>query len=93
MASIKRNLNIIRLYGTKEQMEETRLLFLELLEEKDGEAHPEISPPQNAGEFWPDLLEDINARLNDRQIKLLEEFLEEMAKEVTSSRERDITLI
>ncbi|QPJ60766.1 MAG: hypothetical protein G3M70_02220 [Candidatus Nitronauta litoralis] len=93
MDPIKRNLNLIRLQGTAEQLEETRLLFLELMNESNEEPNSGISPTNNIDGKWLDQLDEIMVKLNEHQINLLEDFLEQLANEITSSRERDITLI
>ncbi len=93
MVSINRNLNFIRLQGTAEQLEEIHLLFLELMNEVGEEGNSGMSPPQITNDTWLDWFNKNIVKLDDHQIKLFDDFLEALVKEITSSRERDITLI
>lgn len=93
MDSLTRNLNLIRLQGTAEQLEETRITLLELRKEIKEKTPPHLSTIQLDNANWFDWLDAMKPLLNDHQLKLLSDFLDQLAKEISSRRERDITLI
>ncbi len=93
MESIRKNLDVIQLHGTAEEIEEVRLVILELAEET-GAGFPEDKKHgqlMNASSMeW---IVEMSREWTEEQENLLKAFLEQQVQEIISRRERDITLI
>ncbi len=93
MDKLNQHLNLIRQHGTAEQLEETHLLFQELVAGVNKDIKPLSKTEKVEIRNWVEFLEALQPELEDPQLEMLESFLEYQAKEIISRRERDITLI